>query len=143
MNGIFTTMDTKTFGRTIAELRKAKGMTQAELADKLGITDKAVSKWERDLSYPDTSLLPQLAAIFGVSVDELMRYEGVAVKKEGNGKTGELIRLIMRAIALAMGVATATTAVLDKIEIRPAMIMLGMGLACLAITSFMDDENGE
>ena len=143
MNGIFVTMDTKTFGRTIAELRKAKGMTQAELADKLGITDKAVSKWERDLSYPDTSLLPQLAAIFGVSVDELMRYEGVPVKKEGNGKTMELIRLIMRAIALAMGVATATTAVLDKIEIRPAMIMLGMGLACLAITSFMDDENGE
>ena len=56
----------------IQELRKGKGMTQLELAGKMNVTDKAVSKWERGLSYPDTASLPALAEILGVSVDELM-----------------------------------------------------------------------
>lgn len=55
----------------IAELRKEKGMTQLELAEKIGVTDKAVSKWERDLSCPDINSLPDLAEILGVTVDEL------------------------------------------------------------------------
>lgn len=62
----------KTLGMMIAELRKEKGMTQLELAEKMGVTDKAVSKWERDLSCPDINSLPNLAEILGVSVDELM-----------------------------------------------------------------------
>ena len=49
-------------GKRIADLRKAQGMTQAQLAEKLGITDKAVSKWERGLSNPDVTLLPDVAA---------------------------------------------------------------------------------
>ena len=60
-------MEEKTFGNMVAALRKAKGWTQLELAEKMGITDKAVSKWERDLSYPDISSLPRLAEILGVS----------------------------------------------------------------------------
>ena len=63
----------KTLGMMIAELRKEKGMTQLELAEKMGVTDKAVSKWERDLSCPDINSLPNLAEILGVSVDELMQ----------------------------------------------------------------------
>lgn len=47
-------------------------MTQAQLADKVGVTDKAVSKWERDLSYPDTALFPRLADILGVTVNDLL-----------------------------------------------------------------------
>ena len=129
----------KTLGNYIAELRKKNGMTQAELAEKLGITDKAVSKWERDLSCPDIALLPRIAEIFGLSVDELMRSkpDENKVKKERT----ELIRLVLRALALAMGTATAVTAIMDKLEIRPFMIMLGFGLACLAISSFMNDED--
>ena len=129
----------KTLGNYIAELRKKNGMTQAELAEKLGITDKAVSKWERDLSCPDIALLPRIAEIFGLSVDELMRSKPAEnkVKKERTG----LIRLVLRALALAMGTATAVTAIMDKLEIRPFMIMLGFGLACLAISSFMNDED--
>jgi len=48
-------------------------MTQVQLADILGVTDKAVSKWERDLSYPDIILFPRLADVLGVTVDELLR----------------------------------------------------------------------
>ena len=53
----------KTLGTRIAELRKQHGMTQLELAEKMGVTDKAVSKWERDLSCPDINSLPNLAEI--------------------------------------------------------------------------------
>lgn len=65
----------KTMGMIIARLRKAQGMTQAELAEKMQVTDKAVSKWERDLSCPDIQSLPRLAEILGVSVEELMQGE--------------------------------------------------------------------
>ena len=66
-------MRQQTFGTMIAALRKEQGMTQLELAEKMGVTDKAVSKWERDLSFPDVNSLPKLAEIFHVSVDELMQ----------------------------------------------------------------------
>ena len=65
-------IDKKTFGSFLAEQRKAKGFTQRELAEKLFISDKAVSKWERGLSMPDISLLVPLAEILDVSVTELL-----------------------------------------------------------------------
>lgn len=54
-------MKKETFGTMVAGLRKEKGMTQLELAEKMGVTDKAVSKWERDLSFPDVSSIPKLS----------------------------------------------------------------------------------
>ncbi|MDE6302688.1 MAG: helix-turn-helix domain-containing protein [Clostridia bacterium] len=60
------------FGEFLYKLRKEKGMTQAELADELGITNKAVSKWETGESMPETSQLLPLSRIFGVTVDELL-----------------------------------------------------------------------
>lgn len=63
-------MDTS-IGKKIAELRKAQGMTQDELAEALNVSPQAVSKWENDLSCPDISLLPKLADLFNVSIDEL------------------------------------------------------------------------
>lgn len=68
-------MDKKTIGNFIAILRKAKGMTQRELAELLNVSDKAVSRWERDESTPDITLIPVLADIFDVSCDELLRGE--------------------------------------------------------------------
>lgn len=59
-------------GSYIRSLRLENGMTQAQLAHKLGVTDKAVSKWERDLSYPDIAIFPKLADYLGVSVNDLL-----------------------------------------------------------------------
>ena len=59
-------------GKTIAELRKEKGWTQVELAEKLQVSDKAVSKWEKDDSFPSIEFFPILAQLFGVSIDYLM-----------------------------------------------------------------------
>ena len=80
----------KTLGTMIAELRKQNGMTQLELAEKMGVTDKAVSKWERDLSCPDINSLPNLAQILGVSVEELMQTKKEAQALGWESKKGNL-----------------------------------------------------
>lgn len=67
-------------GKTIAELRKVKGWTQVELAEKLQVSDKAVSKWEKDDAFPSVEFFPILASLFGVSIDFLMT--GKAPEKE-------------------------------------------------------------
>ncbi len=61
-------------GQQISALRRAKGITQGELAAHLGVSKPAVSKWETGQSYPDIILLPQIAAYFGVTVDALLQY---------------------------------------------------------------------
>lgn len=66
-----------TMGQRIAMLRKGKGMTQEALAEALGVSAQAVSKWENDASCPDISLLPQLAKMLGVTVDTLLTGEDV------------------------------------------------------------------
>ena len=70
-------MDANKFGGFIQSLRKELGLTQAELADRLRVTDKAVSRWERGVGFPDISLLEPLARELGVTVTELMRAERI------------------------------------------------------------------
>lgn len=69
-------------GRVIMQGRKAKGITQEELAQFMGVSKAAVSKWETGQSYPDITYLPQLAAYFNISVDELLGYEPQMTKEE-------------------------------------------------------------
>ena len=64
-------MDPKTLGEHIGALRRGQSMTQEALATELGITPQAVSKWENGQGFPDVSLLPKLAEIFSISLDEL------------------------------------------------------------------------
>lgn len=75
-------MNKEQLGAFIAENRKSMGLTQRELAEKLHITDKAVSKWERGLSYPDVTMLEPLAAVFGLRMEELMACR----KREAEGE---------------------------------------------------------
>lgn len=75
-------MNKQRFGGFIADNRKAAGLTQKELAARLHVTDKAVSKWERALSYPDVTLLEPLAEALDMGVEELMACRRAEVKKE-------------------------------------------------------------
>ena len=70
-----THMEKKTIGGFIAALRKANGMTQKELAERLNVSDKTVSRWERDDGAPDLATIPAIAEIFNVTCDELLRGE--------------------------------------------------------------------
>lgn len=133
-------MKKQTFGSMIAALRKEQGMTQLELAEKMGVTDKAVSKWERDLSFPDVSSIPKLAEILHVSVDELM--QGKTDAKEMAAGKGEIVSLALKGIALAMGIAVVVLSFLEAVETREAIGMLGLGLACLAISQFSPKGEG-
>ena len=67
-------------GRFIAECRKQKNLTQMQLAEKLGITDKAISKWERGMAMPDTSIMLELCDILGISVNELLSGEKISME---------------------------------------------------------------
>ncbi len=66
-------MEKNTIGLFLAALRKANGLTQRQLADKLCVSDKAISRWERDEALPDLTLIPVIAEIFGITSDELLR----------------------------------------------------------------------
>lgn len=129
----------KSIGETIASLRKQKGMTQNELAEKMNVTDKAVSKWERDLSCPDINTISKLADILDVSVEELLK----AKKKENSNtaKMKDLINLIFKAVALAMGIAVVVLNILNQIDIKSSIIMLGIGITCIAIYLLDNKEN--
>ena len=128
----------KTLGTMIAELRKQHGMTQLELAEKMGVTDKAVSKWERDLSCPDINSLPTLAEILGVSVEELMQ-----IKKEAEApgsKVAEVMEIAPKAIAMAMGIAVTVLTLLGELDVKSGMVMLGIGLACVGISMLREKK---
>lgn len=84
-------------GRKIAELRRAAGMKQDELAERLGVTPQAVSKWENGVSAPDISLLPEIAEIFGVTIDELFaRTETPIVQFVPEEKRKSIDELVLR-----------------------------------------------
>ncbi|WP_330379848.1 helix-turn-helix domain-containing protein [Anaeromassilibacillus senegalensis] len=131
-------MERKTLGMMIAELRKNQGMTQLDLANKMGVTDKAVSKWERDLSCPDVNAFPHLADVLNVSVNELMQSKTENRSPKKNVK--EIIRLLFKGVALAMGIAVVVLSVLDGLEAKSGITMLGIGLTCLAIDTLQDKE---
>lgn len=134
-------MKKESFGNMVAALRKEKGMTQLELAEKMGVTDKAVSKWERDLSFPDVSSIPKLAEILGVTVDELMQVKAESKEEPIKKKIDEIVDLAFKGVALAMGIAVVILSIMKQIEMESAITMLGIGLTCLAISSLSKKEN--
>lgn len=124
-----------TMGEIIAARRKELGMTQKELAAKLNVTDKAVSKWERGLAFPDISSIPQLAEVLDVSVAELMDAQSDEKQEEAPMKETfkEMMDLILRVVPLGMGVAVAVLSVMKQLDANAGLGMLGIGLFCLAL----------
>ena len=129
--------ENKTFADVIVELRKKKGMTQQELADKLHITDKAISKWERNLSYPDITSISKLADILGVESSYLI---DICKKEDSNNpyikrnNIKQIINLACKAVGVGMGIAVVVLNLLDELQVSDAITMLGIGLACVSIS---------
>ena len=86
-------MDQIKIGKFIAECRRNVNLTQMQLSEKLGITDKAISKWERGISLPDTSIMLELCDILGISVNELLN--GEKINMENNDQKNEKLLLDM------------------------------------------------
>lgn len=126
----------KTMGQIISNRRKALEMTRSELAEKMGITDKAASKWERDLSCPDVSSIPQLAEVLGASLEELLSVERTIPAEERSlwSRIGGIVDLVLLAVGLAEGAAITASAVMGMMGERSGFFaMLGIGMSCFGI----------
>ena len=128
----------KTMGMLIASLRKAQGMTQAELAERMQVTDKAVSKWERDLSCPDIQSLPKLSEVLQVSAEELLQGEVLSAAAAGKSvswleKINSIVDVVLKAIVVAMGIALIVCSILKTLEPASGFQLTGLGLACAGI----------
>ena len=95
----------------IAALRKQAGITQEYLANRLNVSNQAVSKWEAGKCYPDIEILPELAAFFGVSIDELLLGE-CPIQKKLYDKTKD--PLILSAIKIAQDKKYISTSILQR-----------------------------
>lgn len=131
-------MTNKSMGDIICALRKEKEMTQKDLADMLNITDKAVSKWERNIAFPDTATIPKIAEIFGVSVEELMNAKSIPENRRKGAPY--LLNVILKAVPTAMGIAVVVSSLLDELDMKSGFTMLGIGLACVGIYQLKTKE---
>jgi len=110
-----------TLGTRIADARKKKGMTQDQLAEAMGVSSQAVSKWENDISCPDITLLPQLADYFGMSVDDLLRGPAApAAQLVPEGERKDLNKMMLRVNVLSVKG--------DKVKVNLPMALVKTGL---------------
>lgn len=120
-------MDCSKAGRLICSLRREKGMTQRALADAMGISDRAVSKWERGMGFPDVSLLRELSEILGVNIAGLLAGELDEEKRNGGN--------MKNAVFYRCPVCGRVVAATDSVEASCC------GRRLVALTPCAEDEN--
>ena len=127
-----------TIGSRIAQKRKALGLTQEALAAKLGISSQAISKWENDLSYPDISLLPQLAKLLNCTTDALLSGKEDEVRMVPESQRKNPDELVLRIKVLSADG--------DKIRVNLPIALLralsGAGMDIAASVSGMESLKG-
>ena len=128
----------KNIGEKIAFLRKEKGMTQSQLAEKMNVTDKAVSKWERNLSCPDINTISKLADILEISVEELLQAKR---KENANTKIKDIADLILKAVAIAMGIGVVVLNIMNQIDTKSSFIMIGIAIICISLFLLENKED--
>ena len=130
-------MKTIALGQVISKQRKAKGMTQFELAEKMEVTDKAVSKWERGEACPDVASLAKLAGVLEVSSDELLALvpvDGTRARGDKKQPVSAIVNLALIGIGLAMGIAVAVLNIVGEAgDARSSLVMLGIGVGCFGL----------
>lgn len=151
-------MDQIKTGQFIAKKRKAKGLTQARLAEMLGITDRAVSKWERGISMPDSSIMLELCEILNITVNELLTGEDIEMKNYDKAAEKNLLELkkqnedyaksmlryetfigILSTVVFLISIMTAS--IVDmKIGIRIALIAFGSIIFVIGIANALRIE---
>ncbi|MDO5042200.1 MAG: helix-turn-helix transcriptional regulator [Slackia sp.] len=127
-------MQDTTLGAKIAELRKSRGMTQRDLAQKMHVTDKAVSKWERNASRPDIDSITLLAETLGTPVEELLQCANTAASKNTDS-IARTLRTVLKSVSLAMGVATVALSSLGMLDAHDGIMFLGIGLTCIGLVA--------
>ena len=122
-------MDQIKIGRFIAEKRKEKKMTQVQLAEKLGITDRAVSKWETGKSLPDASIMLELCGLLGITVNDLLSGEVVSMNNYNDKMEKNLIEAVRqkeqadkRLLSLEVLIGMISTAFLISMTAAAALI---------------------
>ena len=141
----------ETIGSRIASLRRAAGLKQDEVAERLGVSAQAVSKWENDVSCPDISLLPALASLFGCTIDQLLSGEkapevkllpaeerkspdDMMLRVHVNSADGDKVKVNLPLTLVKMGITMGMTAqitdsdVMSKIDIDQILAMVDKGL---------------
>lgn len=151
-------MDQIKTGQFIAKKRKAQGLTQARLAEMLGITDRAVSKWERGISMPDSSIMLELCEILNITVNELLTGEDIEMKDYDKAAEKNLLELkkqnedyaksmlryetfigILSTIVFLVSIMTASFVDM-KIGIRIALIAFGSIIFVIGIANALRIE---
>lgn len=129
-------------GGFIADCRKQKGLTQNQLAGKLGVTDKAVSKWENGKSMPDVSLFTSLCDSLGITLNELLAGEHIAdekLKEKSEEVLMEVIKSkkssvfiqIMSSIFMGIGIALFFVPTIEDLSRNTGMAVVVVGLLLL------------
>lgn len=126
----------ETIGNRIAKYRKEKGLTQEALANLMGVSSQAVSKWETDASCPDISALPQLCKILGITTDELLTGKSEEVKLVPSSERKSLEELILRVKVLSADG--------DKIRVNLPMTLVKLALEIgVDVVPNMGGEHGD
>lgn len=126
----------ETIGKRIAKYRKEKGMTQEDLAARMGVSGQAVSKWETDASCPDISLLPQLCSVLGITTDELLTGKTDEVKMLPPAERKPFEELVMR--------IRVNSSNGDKIKVNLPMTLVKAAIEIgVDIVPYMGGEDGE
>ncbi len=135
-------MDVQEFGKFISRCRKEKNMTQMQLADLIHVSDKAISRWERGLGFPEITILAPLAEALGISLTELMQSEKkddailhafeIAEKQIEKAKKKCLLTLVLEVILEVFGIIIACYYV-DELRVRMVFVFM-LGLTGISIS---------
>lgn len=160
-------MEKKTIGKFISALRRASGMTQKELGERLYVSDKTVSRWERDECTPELALLPAMAEIFGITTDELLRGErnspSAAPNQGQQARSDKQFRLLLRSrtvrfrnlsmVSVGIALAALILAVVINISFFKGVLAFGVGAVgilaalicqlCVASASLLEPEDAD
>lgn len=117
-------------GKFIAECRKEKNLTQFQLSEKLGITDKAISKWERGIAMPDTSIMLELCTILEINVNELLIGEKIVIE-DSNQKKEQLLLDITKELESKNKIIWSSMWAIMLVSI--AVLLLGLVVAAFLI----------